>query len=71
MSAAEQSNAETTWWLRKLRESSFTWKMKEPNSEDIKKVRQAELGRVRLYHGFYASIALMTYYRNFKRDSYG
>lgn len=46
--AAEQSNVETAYWMRKLSENSLVWRVREPTSDDIKKVRQSELGKVRL-----------------------
>ncbi|KIP07085.1 hypothetical protein PHLGIDRAFT_106145 [Phlebiopsis gigantea 11061_1 CR5-6] len=43
--AAEESNVETEWWVGKLSEASFAFKFREPTSDEIKKARQAELGR--------------------------
>lgn len=68
--AAEESNVETEWWVGKLSEASFAFKFREPTSDEIKKVRQAELGRVSSYSSYFTSITPMTHNRNFKQDSH-
>ena len=46
--AAEQCNAETAKWARKLSESSLIWRVREPTSEELRRVKRLELGKVRL-----------------------
>lgn len=45
--AAEQSNVETGRWMKKLAESNLIWKVREPTSDDLRRARHTEFGKVR------------------------
>lgn len=44
--AAEQSNVETGRWMKKLADSNLIWKVREPTSDDLRRARHAEFGKV-------------------------
>jgi len=42
--AARQTNLDTYYWTNKMSESGFTWRLRDPSNDELRKARQHDLG---------------------------